>query len=255
MFAEQVGDGTDNVRFVSFNRRPAKVLGNRGFLASPKIHEEARIRRNVLDTRYYIAFSQHEGPRTRPGRVFQGVPSLSLSNIRPNCKAVSYSSATNLSVYEANSLHSRIASSLKVGNEYIFADTDERCDVSCNSANCIGLRLRPSSNAPYLSRRNPGHANGVLRRLRGDGHRVFGVPCNCFFAKQKPMPNLLQNLFKFLPPLLLSLPYDLRGLNTLSGDVNPVANDSNFTVTHAKTLGNIRYVKKLFSANTVFKTT
>ena len=69
------------------------------------------------------------------------------------------------------------------------------------------------------------------------------------------MPNFLQNLFEFLPSLLFSLPDDLRGLNSLSGDVNPVANDSNFTVTHAKTLGDIRYVKKLFLANTVFKTT
>ena len=69
------------------------------------------------------------------------------------------------------------------------------------------------------------------------------------------MPNLLQNLFEFFPPLLLSFPDDLRRLNALSGDVNPVTNNSNFTVTHAKTLGDIRYVKKLFLANTVFKTT
>src|SRR3989442_14013350 len=131
MFAEQVGNGTDNMRFVGFNGRPTKVLGNCRFLASPKIHEEARIRRNVLDTRYQIAFSQHEGPGTRSGRVFQGVPSLSLSNIRPNSKTVFYSSAANLRVYEANPLHSRIASSLKVGNEYVFADTDERSAGSC----------------------------------------------------------------------------------------------------------------------------
>ena len=69
------------------------------------------------------------------------------------------------------------------------------------------------------------------------------------------MPNLLQNFFKFLPSLLLSFPDYLRSLNALSGNVNPVTNNSNFTVTNAKTLGDIRYVKKLFLANTVFKTT
>ena len=69
------------------------------------------------------------------------------------------------------------------------------------------------------------------------------------------MPNFLQNLFKFFPPLFLSLSDDLRCLNSFSGDVNPVTNNSNFTVTHAKTFGNIRYVKNPFSANTVFKTT
>src|SRR6266540_5357658 len=69
------------------------------------------------------------------------------------------------------------------------------------------------------------------------------------------MSNLLQNLFKFFPPLLLPLPNNLRSLNPFSRNVNPVTNDSNFTVTHQNTLGNIRYVKRLFSANTVFKTT
>ncbi len=43
------------------------------------------------------------------------------------------------------------------------------------------------------------------------------------------MPDLLQNLFEFLPSLLFSFPDDLRGLNALSGE--------------------------LFLANTVFKTT
>src|SRR5207249_10809204 len=69
------------------------------------------------------------------------------------------------------------------------------------------------------------------------------------------MPYLLQNLLKFFPALLLSLPNNLRSLNPFSGDVNPVTNDSNFTVTHEKTLGNIRYVKRRFSAKRVFKTT
>src|SRR5207249_1310758 len=69
------------------------------------------------------------------------------------------------------------------------------------------------------------------------------------------MPYLLQNLLKFFPPLLLSLPHNLRSLNPFSGDVNPVTNDPNFTMTHETTLGNIRYVKSHFSANTVFKTT
>ncbi len=31
------------------------------------------------------------------------------------------------------------------------------------------------------------------------------------------MPDLLQNLFEFLPSLLFSFPDDLRGLNALSG--------------------------------------
>src|SRR5438067_13837416 len=69
------------------------------------------------------------------------------------------------------------------------------------------------------------------------------------------MPYLLQNLLKFFPALLLSLSNNLRSLNPFSGDVNPVTNDSNFTVTHEETLGKIRYVKRLFSASTVFKTT
>src|SRR6266487_813617 len=69
------------------------------------------------------------------------------------------------------------------------------------------------------------------------------------------MSNFLQDLFKFLPPLLLSLPNNLRRRNPFSGDVNPITNNSNFTVTHQKTFGNTRYVKSLFSANTVFTTT
>src|SRR6266568_2400528 len=69
------------------------------------------------------------------------------------------------------------------------------------------------------------------------------------------MSNFLQDLFKFFPPLLLSLPNNLRCLNPFSGDVNPITNNSNFTVTHQKTFGNTRYVKSFFSACTVFKTT
>src|SRR5207249_12313440 len=124
----------------------------------------------------------HKGSGTSPGRVFQRVPTFSLSNVCPNSEAVFYPPATNLSVNEADALHSRIARTFKISNEYVLSDTDEGRDVSCNRSDCIRLRLGTSCDAPDFSRGNPGHAYGILRRLSGDGHRVFRVARYSFFT-------------------------------------------------------------------------
>src|SRR5438552_18325458 len=95
-------------------------------------------------------FPNTNAPAPAPAEYSRGSP-RSACDVRPDCETVFYSPASNLSVYEADSLHSRIASAFKVGHEYVLSHTDERRDMSCNRAYCIWLRLRSGSNASNLS--------------------------------------------------------------------------------------------------------
>jgi hypothetical protein len=51
------------------------------------------------------------------------------------------------------------------------------------------------------------------------------------FSQLKPVLDFVQYLLELLSAFLLSLLYNGRGLDALTGNIHPIANDSNFTVT------------------------
>src|ERR671923_876679 len=69
------------------------------------------------------------------------------------------------------------------------------------------------------------------------------------------MPNLLENLLEFLPPLLLPLSNDLFCFDALPWNVHPIPNDSNSSVVHLENLGNKPFLKHPIFPDIVFKAT
>ena len=107
-----------------------------------------------------------------------------MSDICTYSQTILDATASNLGIYEPDSLHPRIAGALQIRDEDVLSHSNEGRDVTGNRSNRVWLRFGARGDTSNLVRGDASHSNGVFSRLGGYGDRILGVTCESFLSKK-----------------------------------------------------------------------